>query len=34
MALPAQSANTNPNDIGSVLATLATRQGNRQKGRR
>jgi flagellar motor switch protein FliG len=30
MALPAQNANTN--DISSVLATLANRQGNKQKG--
>src|SRR5215813_13286966 len=30
MALPAQNANSN--DISNVLANLATRQGNRQKG--
>jgi flagellar motor switch protein FliG len=30
MALPAQSANSNSNDINSVLATLATRQGNKK----
>jgi flagellar motor switch protein FliG len=30
MALPAQSANANSNDINSVLATLATRQGNKK----
>jgi flagellar motor switch protein FliG len=30
MALPAQSGNANSNDINSVLATLATRQGNKK----
>jgi len=29
MAVP---QTTNPNDIGSVIATLAGRQGNRPKG--